>query len=83
MAFKADWDRDVSNKVYLESFLTLFQVKSRGTDLTTEATSNKTKPSVARTSKQKVNNFAPPSGTARLTEKNLKKMELEHAAAPS
>jgi len=52
--------------------------------LTTEATSAKTaKPAIARTSKPKVDHFAPPSGTTRLTEKNLKKMELEHAAAPT
>ena len=70
MAFKSDWDKEV---------------KERGTDLESLATSAQTKPkpqagTKAAASASKWNkNVVPPSGTARLTEKNLKRMEVAHA----
>ena len=95
MSFKSDWDKEVSTIKAQRSSLScslltpitffLVQVKARGTDISTEAATSaaKTKKTATVAGKPKTNHFAPPSGTARLTEKNLKKMELlEGGAAP-
>ena len=53
-------------------------MKERGTDIESLATSAQTKP-VKRPASNKKSSLAQPSGTARLTEANLKKMERAHA----
>ena len=86
MAMKAEWDQGVSiwvdglsltiSNILLSSFL---QCKERGTDLETLAKKETEEASSSAKKARKRTNFAPPSGTARLTAQNLKKMEVANA----